>query len=319
MGKGLELTQAELGKLIVGMREAYGKGENAMSFARAALGEYSGGKGGANQRIATLVAYDLQAGTYVDSVRRNPEFNKAWCKQLADLIDPLLPPNGTLLEVGVGEATTLSGVLSELGNTVEKSFGFDISWSRIKVANDWLIEKSQKSELFVGDLFYIPLADNSIDVVYSSHSLEPNGGHEALLVSECMRVARKAIVLIEPIYELASRKAQARMRHHGYVSGLKEIAGKFDWTIDDYRLLECVGNPLNPSGVLKVRKARHRFDAEELVCSELFQCPLTGSPLVQESNYFVSKGTGIAYPVLGGVPLLRPEHAVVASVIDVVQ
>ena len=43
MQKGKELTPLELGKLIVGMRHAYAKGENAMAFARGALAEYSGG------------------------------------------------------------------------------------------------------------------------------------------------------------------------------------------------------------------------------------------------------------------------------------
>lgn len=86
MQKDHELTPVELGKLIVGMRDAYAKGENALAFAHAALAEYAGG---VNQRIATLVSYDLEAGTYVEGVRNNPEFNKAWCTQLVDLIEPL--------------------------------------------------------------------------------------------------------------------------------------------------------------------------------------------------------------------------------------
>jgi ubiquinone/menaquinone biosynthesis C-methylase UbiE len=313
MKKNQELNPLELGKLIVGMREAYAKGENAMAFSREALAEYYGGE--VNQRIATLVAYDLQAGNYVARVRKYYEFNKDWCKQLADLIDPVIPDNGTLLEVGVGEATTLSGVLNNLGEKVQGSFGFDISWSRIKVANDWLIEKSQQSKLFVGDLFHIPLADNSIDVVYSSHSLEPNGGHEERLVAECLRVARKSVVLVEPIYELASAEAQERMRHHGYVRGLREVAEVLDCVIEDYRLLECVGNPLNPSGVLKIRKAGNSSAVNEISDRSYWQCPLTGSALVEHADYFMSKGTGIVYPILNGVPLLRPEHAVVASLI----
>ena len=43
MQKDQELTPLELGKLIVGMRDAYAKGENAMAFARDALAQYSGG------------------------------------------------------------------------------------------------------------------------------------------------------------------------------------------------------------------------------------------------------------------------------------
>lgn len=307
-----DMTPKELGELIVGMRLAYARGENAMAFARAQLAEYSEG---GNQRIATLVAYDLQAGTYVDGARKNPEFNKVWCRQLAELLDPLLPPNGTLLELGVGEATTLTGVLNELGDKAQRSFGFDISWSRIKVANDWLVEKSQQSELFVGDLFHIPLADNSIDVVYSAHSFEPNGGHEEWLIAECLRVARVGVVLVEPIYELASPEAQARMRSHGYVRGLRRAAEKMDCTIDDYRLLQCNPNPLNPSGVLKLKKAAIVSLYDESAVSAQWQCPLTGKALIKKGGYFLVEGVGIAYPILDGVPLLRPEHGVIASLI----
>ena len=48
-------------------------------------------------------------------------------KQLADLIIPVLPKGGSLLEVGVGEATTLAGVLIELREKGTRAFGFDIS------------------------------------------------------------------------------------------------------------------------------------------------------------------------------------------------
>lgn len=312
-----ELTPLEVGNLIIGMRDAHAKGENAMAFARAVLAEYPGWSG-QNHRIATLVSYDLQAGTYVEAVRRNPDFKKIWCKQLASLIAPVLPLNGTLLEVGVGEATTLSGVLDELEGRVIKALGFDMSWSRIKVANEWLNEKSRQSELFVGELFNIPLADNSIDVVYSSHSLEPNGGHEEQLLAECLRVARESVILVEPIYELASKNAQERMRHHGYVRGLRAAAEKLDCRICDYRLLESVVNPLNPTGVLSISKNRYQSDADEAVKHSdhvVWRCPLTSRPLIKHSEYFVSQGTGIVYPILNGVPLLRPEHAVVASLI----
>lgn len=43
-------------------------------------------------------------------------------------------------------------------------------------------------------------------------------------IRELMRVARRAVVLVEPIYELANSEAQARMHTHGYVRGLKETA-----------------------------------------------------------------------------------------------
>ena len=106
-------------------------------------------------------------------------------------------------------------------------------------------------------MFDIPLSDNSIDVVFSSHSLEPNGGNEERLMRECYRVARKAVLFIEPIYELASKEAKRRMRKHCYISGILNIAKRNNYEIVDYKLLENVDNyinPLNPTGILALKK-----------------------------------------------------------------
>ena len=200
------------------------------------------------------------------------------------------------------------------------AYGFDISWSRIKVANEWLREQFQVADLFVADLLNIPLADNSIDVVYSSHSLEPNGGREEAAIAECLRVARRAVVLIEPIYELASAEAQARMHHHGYVRGLRETAERLGAEVTDYRLLDQAANPLNPSGVLTLRKPGVTgAGAIPLNSSEpIWQCPLSGAKLERRPDGFSAPKVGIVYPILAGVPMLRAEHAVVASHFDAV-
>jgi len=308
----MDLTSKQLTDLIIGMRSVYAGGENAMAYAREAL--KTQGVAGRNQRLATLIAYDLQAGTYVEGARANPAEKRRWCRQLADLIAPVLPRGGSLLEVGVGEATTLTGVLTELGTGGGRALGFDISWSRIKVANDWLRERSHAAELFVGDLFNIPLANSSIDVVYSSHSLEPNGGQEEGAIAECLRVARQAVVFVEPLYELATAEAQARMRHHGYVRGLRETAERLGAEVIDYGLLEHTGNPLNPSGVLALRKVASAGEKRVTLPDDgIWQCPLTGAKLEKTPEGFSAPDVGIAYPRLVGVPLLRVEHAVVAS------
>ena len=134
----MDLTSTELGQLIIGMRSEYANGNNVMAYARNVLGKTISGaaeRGGRNHRLATLVAYDLQAGTYVKITKNNPDFNQQWCKQLSDLIVPFLPKGGSLLELGVGEATTLNGILRLLNTDIADAYGFDISWSRIAVAN----------------------------------------------------------------------------------------------------------------------------------------------------------------------------------------
>lgn len=294
----------DLGSVVRAMREAYHRGGNAMEAARALLND------DANLPFAVLVAYDLQAGTYAESARAHPERTDAWCTQLAALLRPYVEASpSSLLEVGVGEATTLAGVVERLGVPLRWAGGFDVSWSRIDAARGWLAERRVDAATFVGDLFAIPMADSAVDIVYSSHSLEPNGGRELDAVRECLRVARRAVVLVEPLYELASPEAQARMQSHGYVRGLREAAESLGARVVDHRLLPYTGNPLNPSGVLLLEKTGDVPTSNEVA----WRCPLTHAPLTPTDDLYLAADAGIAYPVLRGIPLLRPEHAVVAS------
>lgn len=293
----------DIGRFIVGMKAIYDRGGNAMEYAR---NESSSSK---NSIAATMIAYDLQAGTYVEHVKKNPSFNEEWTDQLAALLKPHLPPEGgTVLEVGAGEATSLAGVARKLGAARYSFYGFDISWSRVEVGRRWANEQSVAVKLFVANLMNIPLRDDSVDVVYSSHSLEPNGGREKEALAECLRIARHAVILVEPIYELATPEAQSRMEHHGYVRRLKETAEMLGAKVMDYRLLETCSNPLNPSGALVLKKAESLKDK----VGTIWRCPLTGANLLEQKDHFLAPQTGIAYPTLLGIPLLRAEHAVVA-------
>jgi ubiquinone/menaquinone biosynthesis C-methylase UbiE/uncharacterized protein YbaR (Trm112 family) len=302
-----EVEAEQLRSLFIGMRETYANGENAMAFARSFLDSEN------NTPLAIQIAYDLQAGSYVRGAYANPEFNNAWCAQLARLISPYIPENGILLEVGSGEATTLAGVLAYLPDRPSKALGFDISWSRCAYGRRFLHEMKQDADLFVADLFYIPIADASIDVVYTSHSLEPNGGHEYRALHELLRITKRTVILVEPVYELATPEAQARMTHHGYVRNLCEVAKNLGGEVLDYRLLSVNLNPMNPSGVVVIQKSPpppKKLDMPITIFP--WECPLTRTSLAAKDSIFISE-TGLVYPVLDGIPLLCQNHAILAS------
>lgn len=306
----MKISNKELGRLIIEMRKVYFSGGNAMEYARTFFKNESS----YNEKVATLIAYDLQAGNYVNYAKKNPEQRKNWGLQIAEILNKELYENSSLLEIGVGEATTLSSITKYLPENIDVS-GFDISWSRIRVAKDWLKSQNIDAKLFVGDLFNIPLADDSIDVVYSSHSLEPNGGYEKEAITEALRVCRKSLILIEPIYELASEDAKKRMKHHGYVRDLKKVAQSLGAKVVEYRLLEHTANSLNPSGVIRIHK--NGYEPSLYQDSDKFEydwsCPLTQTPLTEQSLVFNSKDCGIIYPIIDNIPLLKPENAIIAS------
>ena len=100
------------------------------------------------------------------------------------------------------------------------------------------------------------------------------------------------------------------MREHGYVRGLKKTAEMLGAAVRDYRLLDYCGNQLNPSGLVLIEKATMASSESSDI---QWRCPLTHSALVANATGFYSPDAGIVYPVLGGIPLLRSSHAVVAS------
>ncbi len=294
----------QLRRLIAELRTAYAAGGNVMARARAIAGTTT------NAVPSTLIAYDLQTGSYNALARANPAMNARWCSQLAGILAPWLQGGRSLLEAGSGEATTLAGVLAHLPAAPAHTLGFDLSWSRCAEGRAWLAERGVQADLFVADLFHLPFADESIDVVYTSHTLEPNGGREEEALLELLRVTRRVLVLVEPAYEHADEPARARMREHGYVRGLRAALDRLGARVIRDELLEFSINPKNPSGVIVVEK---QGVTEGQGGAPTFRCPLTNTALTPSDDAYFSETTGLAYPVLQGLPLLRPEHAVVAS------
>jgi ubiquinone/menaquinone biosynthesis C-methylase UbiE len=127
----------------------------------------------------------FRQGLIVAGVRANRGHNTQWCAQLAEILSPFVTEHSSILEAGCGEATTLAGILQQLSSGGGCKLGFDISWSRCAEGLDWLSENGVSARLFVADLFDIPLEDQTVDVVYTSHSVEPNGGREWMQFANC--------------------------------------------------------------------------------------------------------------------------------------
>lgn len=255
-----------------------------------------------------MISYDFQAGTYIQGYEKNIKDKNLYCDEIANVIKNL-GEFSTILEVGVGEATTLARVYSKMSKSIQ-AYGFDVSWSRIKYGMEFLKDKGAGANLFVADLFNIPLKNNSIDVVYTSHSLEPNGGRELEALTELIRVANKYVVLLEPIYELSDESQQERMRTLGYIKDLRRNIDLLDVKVLYYGPFKYnAGRKENPTGLIILEK-----ESQEVFIKEKFRCPSTFTNIIKSDlGDYYSPETGVVYPSLQGIPLLSVEHAIVAT------
>lgn len=287
------------------LKAAYDRGENI-----AALLRESGGTGGNSEAIIHM-SYDLQSGRYV-SHQDIPELRKIldiYCQSLADEISALGPQH-SLLEAGVGESTSLLYILRMMNYEPPVIHGIDLAWSRIHIGSRWFYERGgpAHTKFVVGSMAKMPYMDNSFDLVFTSHAVEPNGGREKELLSELYRVSSKYLLLCEPAYEFASEEARARMDEHGYCKNLAGHARELGMNVVKSEImLPCIKED-NPSAVTLIAKNPAADPAEPV-----FACPRWKTPLQDMGDCWFSPESLYAYPLIQGIPCLNVENGIIAS------
>ena len=289
-------------KFLNSIKEIYSKGGNLMEYLRNKDNSLQ------NDVNAIMISYDFQAGTYTEFAEQNADYINKYTSTIASVIVKLAA-SPVILEVGVGEGTTLVNVLKHLSD-YKSGWGFDISWSRIKYAKLYATKNlsSGKLNLFTGNLFSIPLADNSIEIVYTSHSLEPNGGKESEALKELYRVASKYVILLEPGYEFADAAGKERMEKNGYIKNIRQHALDLGMEVVEHRLFDLYINPLNPTA-LTIIKVNKKVQAADPV----FCCPISKTSLKKVEGGYYSTESGLYYPEVGGIPCLIEENAILAT------
>ena len=284
------------------IKEMYDRGENVIDYIKGKENQIE------NSTEAITISYDLQAGSYTEGDKKNPEIKQQYTQALAKVIN-LLGDYSSIMEAGVGEATTLANLIPKLTINPQKIFGFDLSWSRVKYAQAYCKSKSLSNPfLFVGDLFNVPIQDNAIDIVYTLHSIEPNGGREEEALIELYRVANKYLVLLEPAYELAGEEARKRMDRLGDVKGLSATAKKLGFEVVEHRLFDYSVNPLNPTGLTIIKK-----NLEKSLINIPLACPVTKKELTPIRGSYYCQESMLAYPIIDEIPCLQERNAIVAT------
>lgn len=263
----------------------------------------------AGYTIAKLHGHDVEQYSWIDGELRRVTVKtaaQAHYRERNRLLSDL--QFETVLEVGAGELTSLYDLSGAFGPN-KHYFGLDISLNRLLHGRAFIRSRGVFVTVCQADASRIPFADNSFDLVYSSHSLEqmPNIFRDAL--REMIRVSRRHVVMFEPAYERSSFLQKLHIYSLDYVRSLEP----FLRTLDDVRvhppqLMHNTINPFNRSTLFRLDKPEPRATGDRR-----FICPFSRGKLQQLPDGYYSADSRLLYPILRGVPVLYRKYAQLVS------
>lgn len=287
------------------VRAAYQRGENITELLRE--------KGADSNSIEAIeIAYDLQAGTYINGLLENRNIFEERAGEIGEILASHVSFLDTFLDCGAGELTTLSGISHYLPvNT--KILAFDLSVSRLNVGLRFASRAMRYDMLnglvpFSASMDEIPLHDSSIDIIFTNHSIEPNYGRELDILKELLRVSRKKLLLFEPSFEDNCEEGQSRMKKLGYARNLPNWIEKAGGTLVDKFPLRYVSNKLNPTYCYVVEKKQIDYFCG--LAEVNFRCPHSHAELKDCGSYLWSSEGALAYPKINNISLLRNKDAI---------
>lgn len=309
------MTKAHLKHFdILEAKKAYKEGKNITELLRSQKNIDS------NTSEIIETAYDLQAGSYIESILKNSTQAAAYTSELAAILDDHIVETDLLLDIGAGELTTLSHLICRLKKKPREVFAFDISWSRIykgkAYAKQVMGVDYEIVKPFVADINEIPLLDKSINITTSSHALEPNGGRLKEILIELFRITIDKLVLFEPCFEMNTEEGKQRMERLGYIRNIEGVVEELGGRLTEKITIKNISNSLNPTVCFIITPpplAKEISPSKKDIKSSIFSVPGTDIPLIEVEGYYFSNEVGLCYPVLKSIPILKSNAAILAS------
>lgn len=173
------------------------------------------------------------------------------------LSDAIRKAEGTsILEVGCGDGNNVA-MLKEAFPEARVA-GCDISDGRIEFAKKYHGERGVDVELIVGNATQLPYADKSFDVVYSLYCLEHLPVEFPQAVREMLRVAKKKVILIEPVAEYFGPLQKLFVWWNDYIRGLPQFLEREGIVPESVELLSSAANWMNLGAMVTLDPNRAR-------------------------------------------------------------
>src|SRR3989344_4615472 len=103
-------------KSLQTIQKAYREGKNIIQYLK------NGRRPTDNMLETIMISYDLQGGSYIRQTKKNLAFTERYTKAIAKVINGLGVSYDSILEAGVGEATTLAHLIPKLKGAPNKIY-----------------------------------------------------------------------------------------------------------------------------------------------------------------------------------------------------
>lgn len=291
---------SEIYNIINNVGKLYLKNKNIIKY----LNENYKGK--ISKEKVIEIAYNFQSGSYIKLFEERKLSFKKLHDELAlkmlDFFQEFDVKPKSLLDAGCGEMTTLTSVINRFPFDLNV-FAFDTSIPRVLLGREFYnknISVDSKLSSFVSSMSEIPLPSNSVDIVMTHHSIEPNNRYEKKIINELFRVTKKVLILFEPSFVRGNSDIQKRMLKHNYAKHID----KHIKNITGYVRTESINNSvnkLNPTYFHAVAKKNVKKKSGKIE----FTSPGTDFKLNQKFSWFHSKEFNLIFPIYKNLPILK--------------
>ena len=284
----------ETSKIYIKAKKAYRSKKNVQKFLQR--------KFKLNTSEITNISYNLQTGSYIKYFKKLSEIQK---KKIYDpffkCVNKYFPQRKEVLDFGCGELTSSQYFYKNINN-IKKFFANDISLNRILVGKKFLKKKLKKRDFLKFNIFCsshteLPFLDNSIDLIITNHVLEPNEKYKTEILRELFRVSRLGLCLIEPHFEISTKKQQLRMKKYGYVTNLEKEIKKLNCNYFIVKKQHHM-NKDNISSIFVIKKKKIKKKSPSFYVDHF-----TKKKLIKKINHLYSKENFRLYPCISSIPI----------------
>jgi len=230
-------------------------------------------------------SYDLQVGSYIKKFLREKKNYIQYTNELSQVINSNFKNFKTMIDCGCGEMTISYLIIKRL-LSIKKIFLCDVSLNRMVEGKKFLNGKfnknlSKKLNFFCAGLDKIPLKDNSIDLIFTHHALEPNKETAPNIIKELYRISKKGVIFCEPDFTTASREQKRRMKKNNYVQNIPGILKKLDIKFKRVKLKNTIVETNRGTCFIIYKKTKSKND-------DKFVDPFFKQKIKKIKNYYFS-------------------------------